>query len=194
MRLDLVVGPNGAGKSTFARLTLLPSLPPGTAYVNADDIAARRWPEDPEGKSYEAAKVADKTRATLIAAGRPFVAETVFSHESKLDLVAAAQRAGYTVILHVLLVPEELTLSRVEHRVAAGGHSVPEEKVRGRYRRLWAFVAMAMERCDMSTVYDNSAHSGPRIIAQIASGVPVGAVNWPAWAPETLRSRWPTDR
>ena len=37
-RLDLVVGPNGAGKSTFVELTLAPLLP-GSAFVNADEIA-----------------------------------------------------------------------------------------------------------------------------------------------------------
>jgi predicted ABC-type ATPase len=40
-RLDLVVGPNGAGKTTFVALALTPELP-GSAFVNADEIAARR--------------------------------------------------------------------------------------------------------------------------------------------------------
>jgi ATPase subunit of ABC transporter with duplicated ATPase domains len=40
-RLDLVVGPNGAGKSTFVELTLAPLLP-GSAFVNADEIARQR--------------------------------------------------------------------------------------------------------------------------------------------------------
>jgi predicted ABC-type ATPase len=45
-RLDLVVGPNGAGKSTFVELTLAPLLP-GNAFVNADEIAKQRWPDNP---------------------------------------------------------------------------------------------------------------------------------------------------
>ena len=56
-RLDLVVGPNGAGKSTFVELTLAPLLS-GSAFVNADEIAKQRWPDDPESHSYEAARVA----------------------------------------------------------------------------------------------------------------------------------------
>jgi len=47
VRLDLVVGPNG-GKSTFVELVLAP-LRPGVTFVNADVIAAARWPEDPAG-------------------------------------------------------------------------------------------------------------------------------------------------
>jgi predicted ABC-type ATPase len=43
-RLDLVVGCNGAGKSSFIELTLAPLLP-GSAVVNADEIAKHRWPD-----------------------------------------------------------------------------------------------------------------------------------------------------
>lgn len=191
LRLDLVVGPNGSGKSTFVRLTLTRALPPGAVFVNADEIAQRRWPDDPEGHAYDAAQVAADTRAALIRARQPFIAETVFSHPSKLDLIDAAHAAAYTVFLHVLLVPEELAVARVEHRVNAGGHSVPEVKIRQRYRRLWPLVAAAMTRADTATVYDNSRIEGPRIVAHLAGGTPVGAVEWPAWTPQPLPTAWP---
>lgn len=191
LRLDLVVGPNGSGKSTFVRLTLTRALPSGAVFVNADEIAQRRWPEDPESHAYDAAQVAADTRAALIGARQPFIAETVFSHPSKLDLIDVAHAAGYTVSLHVLLVPEELTVARVEHRVNAGGHSVPEAKIRQRYRRLWPLVATAMTRADMATVYDNSRIAGPRIVAHLAGGTSVGALVWPAWTPQPLPIAWP---
>lgn len=193
MRLDLVVGPNGAGKTTFTRKILIPSLPAGTSFVNADEIARTRWPDDPEGQSYEAAQVARATREALIKAQRPFVAETVFSHPSKLDLVTTAHTAGFTVAFHVFLVPEELTVRRVEHRVAFGGHSVPETKIRERFQRLWPLVARAMESSDTATIYDNSALQGPRIVAQLVAGIAIGIVSWPPWTPAPLTSRWPAE-
>lgn len=189
MRLDLIVGSNGAGKTTFVRKVLLPSTPPGTVFVNADEIAKQRWPDDPERKSYEAAQVAAQTRQALIAARRPFIAETVFSHPSKLDLIAAAQTAGFFVALHVVLVPEDLTVKRVQYRVATGGHSVPEEKIRGRYERMWSLVARAMQVCDTATVYDNSTRTGYREVAQIVRGVGIGALTWPTWTPQELYAR-----
>ncbi|MET0897636.1 MAG: ATPase, partial [Mycobacterium sp.] len=67
-RLDLVIGPNGAGKSTFVALTLAPLLR-GSAFVNADEIAKARWPDDAAAHSYEAARVAADTRAALIVQG-----------------------------------------------------------------------------------------------------------------------------
>jgi predicted ABC-type ATPase len=190
-RLDLVVGPNGAGKSTFVELTLAPLLP-GSVFVNADEIAKQRWPQDAPSHAYEAARIAEQTRARLIELGRSFIAETVFSHPSKLELIDTAHAAGYTVVLHVLLMPEELAVQRVAHRVSAGGHPVAEKKIRERYQRLWALVAEAIVRCEQATIYDNSSLKGPRIVAQMSEGFIVGSPDCPSWPPRELQSRWPT--
>jgi predicted ABC-type ATPase len=186
-RLDLIVGPNGAGKSTFVELTLGPLLR-GSVFVNADEIAKQRWPDDPASHSYEAARVAAGTRTKLIEMGASFIAETVFSHPSKLELIDAARDADYTIGLHVLLIPEELAVERVRRRVEAGGHSVPENKIRERFQRLWGLVSAAIIRCDSTTVYDNSSLTGPRIVAQLNDGFVVGSPAVPAWAPDVLRS------
>jgi predicted ABC-type ATPase len=189
-RLDLVVGPNGAGKSTFIAFTLAPLLP-GSFVVNADEIARQRWPEDPTSHAYDAARIAADTRAKLIELGRSFIAETVFSHPSKLDLIHAGRGADFTVVLHVLLIPADLAVERVRHRVTAGGHDVPEAKIRQRHQRLWIPVAEAIALSDLATVYDNSRLRGPRIVARLSGGLTVGAPEWPTWTPENLRARWP---
>ncbi|WP_406815450.1 zeta toxin family protein [Mycobacterium sp. M23085] len=189
-RLDLVVGPDGAGKSTFIAFTLAPLLP-GSLVVNADEIARQRWPQDPAAHSYDAARIAADTRAKLIELGRSFIAETVFSHPSKLDLIHSARRAGYTVVLHALLIPEDLAVQRVRHRVQAGGHDVPEDKIRRRHRRLWTPVADAIALADLATVYDNTRLRGPCIVARLSGGLMVGKPGWPAWTPDALRVRWP---
>lgn len=190
MRLDLVVGPNGAGKSTFVRLTLAPSRP-GVMFVNADLIAARRWPEDAEAHAYEAARIAAATRAELIERHQPLMAETVFSHPSKLDLLRQAAKAGYYTALHIVMVPEELAVARVALRVAAGGHTVPEDKIRQRHRRLWPLVAEAIMLADVATVYDNAQRNGPREVALFSRGFPIVDPSWPVWAPDPLTNRWP---
>jgi predicted ABC-type ATPase len=189
-RLDLVAGPNGAGKSTFVELTVAPLLA-GSVLVNADEIANGRWPNDPAAHAYEAALIAAETRAKLIELGRPFIAETVFSHPSTFELIDAAHAAGYTVVLHVLLIPEELAVARVAYRVRAGEHPVAENKIRERYYRLWALVTEAMVRCEQATVYDNSGIRGPRIMAQMSEGFIVGSPAWPTWTPQALTARWP---
>ncbi|MDQ6778776.1 MAG: AAA family ATPase [Actinomycetota bacterium] len=186
-QLHLAIGPNGSGKTTFVTEFLAPELP-NYPYVNADDIAKARWPADPEAHAYEAAQVAADTRAHLIASGTSFVAETVFSHPSKLDLIRLAQEAEYQVVLHVMLVPEELTVRRVDYRVRAGGHNVPEHKIRERYHRVWPLAAEAILMTNRAVVYENSRSTGPSIVAEFVQGSPMGPVRWPEWAPAPLLS------
>jgi predicted ABC-type ATPase len=186
-RLDLIVGPNGDGKTTFVSHFLAPSLPTA-AFVNADEIARARWPDDPAAHAYEAAQVAQETRVALLAAGHSFIAETVFSHPSKVQLALEAKQSGYTVILHVLLVPEELAVLRVAYRVRAGGHDVPEQKIRERYKRLWANVALAATFADSATFYDNSRNEGPLIVAELTAGMFTDRARWPDWTPQPLRT------
>jgi predicted ABC-type ATPase len=184
-RLDLIVGPNGAGKTTFVEQRLAPLLP-GTVFVNADVIARDRWPDNPEVHSYDAAKIAATIRDALVTQGESFIAESVFSHPSKLELLDRAHRAGYVVVLHVVLVPIELSVARVAERVIEGGHSVPEAKIRDRFTRLWPLVADAIGRADHATVYDNTAPDVTRIVARFVEGDPAGEITWPAWTPPDL--------
>ena len=192
-RLDLVVGPNGSGKSTFIRLVIVPAWPSATI-VNADEIAARRWPDDPSTHAYDAARIAADTRTRLIELGRPLIAETVFSHPSKLDLMRQASQAGYVIAMHVLMVPEDLSVARVAYRAAAGGHDVPVDKIRQRHRRLWSIVAAAVPLADSATFWDNSRHDGPCIVGLFSEGLAVGYPGWPSWTPDVLADRWPSGR
>lgn len=157
-------------------------------FVNADLIAAQRWPDDAAARSYDAAVVAAERRSELTEASSSFVTETVFSHASKLDLVHAAVDAGYLVTLHIVMVPEALAVARVANRVEVGGHAVPEHKVRKRYARLWPLVAAAIGVVDAATVYDNSRAATPfRVVASFEHGSVVGKTDWPVWTPEALR-------
>ncbi len=185
-RLDLVVGPNGAGKSTFVRLTLA-ARRLGVPFVNADLLAAQRWPDPAEAmrRAGEASEMAHAVRDHLLADRREFIAETVASHPSKVDLVARAARAGYYIAVHVVLVPEDLAVHRVARRVRAGGHPVPEEKVRARHQRLWAHVAAMVPLADAVEFYDNSGDR-PRTVASFIGGEVVGLARWPDWTPDVL--------
>ena len=189
-RLDLVVGPNGAGKSTFVRLTLA-HAEPASVFVNADEIARREWPGDPVAHSYDAAARAAETRRLLIEQRRPFIAETVFSHPSKLTLIDDARAAGFYIALHVLMVPESLAVARVQARVEGGGHDVPIEKITARYQRLWDLVADAVGVADTASFWDNARRDGPALVAFFEDGFIVGEPAWPEWAPVALVTRWP---
>ena len=89
-----------------------------------------------------------------------------------------------------VVAQQMVRVERVRHRVAAGGHDVPETKIRERHRRLAELVAQAITLADGATVYDNSRLAGPRIVAQFSGGGIIGRACWPSWTPPPLMSRW----
>lgn len=183
--LHLLAGPNGSGKTTLATRVLLPvtHLP----FVNADVIAAERWPGSEVEHAREASAAAAGEREALMRERRSFITETVFSHPSKVELVRDAKAAGYLVTLHVVVVPEGVTVARVAERVGRGGHAVPVAKIRARYRRLWKLVVQARALADHTFVYDNStATSALRLVASYERGVLLGTPAWPSWTPRPL--------
>lgn len=182
--LHVLAGPNGSGKSTFANRVLRPAT--GLPFVNADEIAAATWPGDEEAHAYDASRAAAHVRDKAIADRRSFITETVFSHPSKVELVAHAARAGYRVELHVMLIPEDVSVARVAYRVDAGGHTVPPDKIRARYRRLWELIVEARSIAHRTTFYDNSRSTPFRPVAVYERGHPVGIPVWPAWTPTAL--------
>lgn len=184
-RLDLIVGPNGAGKTTLYERVIAPGRP-GLPFVNADRIARDRFPGHELEHAYEAARIAAAARAALLDARLDFCSETVFSHESKIDLVITAADSGYEVVVHVVMIPLALSGPRVVARVAAGGHDVPAEKLTSRYERLWPNVAAAVQHCYRVVFYDNSTDHGPTEVASYRYGVTDYPSRWPHWTPEPL--------
>lgn len=183
--LHLLAGPNGAGRSTYVRDVLGPAT--GLRLINADPISAERWPDSQAEHAYDAARIAEARRRECMATGESFISETVFSHPSKVELLADASALGYLVHLHVILVPIDLTVQRVAERVRRGGHTVPESKVRERYERLWGHVAAAIRIADVTEVLDNSSARNPfRLCATYRHGTLVGPPSWPKWAPRPL--------
>lgn len=168
-QLWLLVGGNGSGKSTFYHSRLEPL---GIPFINADIIARELYPDTPEDKSYDAAKVAQELRETLLLEGRSFCFETVFSHPSKIDFVAKAKALGYEIVLvYVHLDSAMLNRARVAQRVSAGGHNVPDEKVEQRLPRLKPNVKTAIPLCDRVYLLDNSRADNPfEVIAEIKQG------------------------
>ena len=184
--LHVLAGPNGAGKTTFYEYVLRPAT--GLPFVNADAIAAQRWPITTAEHGYDASRLAAEERARRLESRESFVTETVFSHESKLDLLRDARAAGFHVTLHVVLIPEQLAVARVVDRVANGGHHVPEAKVRARFARLLALLRTAIAIADQAFVYDNTSASEPfRSVVSFENGRPTDEPEWPAWTPTALR-------
>ena len=147
-------GPNGSGKSTFTVV-----LRPLMDYINADEIRQNLKCSD-----LEAAQVAERQREECLAQKRDFCFETVMSTERNLHLLRRARRAGYFVrCYYVLTVDPRINVYRIQARVAAGGHDVPEEKIYTRFQRAMALVPEVVAVSDICHIYDNSAERAFRI-------------------------------
>lgn len=184
-RLDLIAGPNGAGKTTLYERVIAPGRQ-GLPFVNADRIAAERFPGEELERAHEAAAIAARARAALIEARLDFCTETVFSHRSKVDLVTNAAGVGYDVVMHIVMIPLELSGPRVRVRVAGGGHDVPAAKLAERYERLWPLVAEAVSSAARTVFWDNSVDDGPVEVAAFRYGIADHPPRWPAWVPRPL--------
>ena len=185
-QLWVLVGGNGAGKSTFYKLMLRPL---GIPFINADLIARELYPGDPEGNSYNAAKIAEQLRLEQIQAGNSFCFETVFSHPSKVDFLAQAKALGYQIIMVLIhLEHTELNTARISQRVSEGGHSVPDQKVEQRIPRALACVKKAIPLCDQVRILDNSASDAPfTTILSIIEGKQIRHLEpIPDWARELV--------
>lgn len=168
-QLWILAGGNGAGKSTFYR-TRLQSLK--MPFVNADILAKQLYPDDPEGHSVDAARLAAELRTRLIREKRSFCVETVFSHPSKIDFVAQAKAMGYEIVLiFIHLEWVLLNQARIAQRLSEGGHSVPDDKVLSRIPRVLKLVRQVLPLCDFVSILDNSRADDPfQQVAVIRNG------------------------
>ena len=140
-------GPNGSGKTTVTR-----RLPVIGTYINADDIKNEYGITD-----LAAAEQAEALRNALLHKGVDFSFETVLSTERNLLLLEKAKKHGYEIhCIYVLTCNENINVARVRSRYAAGGHDVPEDKVKTRYHRALQLLPRLIDVCDKILIYDNS--------------------------------------
>lgn len=176
----VVAGPNGAGKSTLVGM-LLADVP----VVNPDDIARGIDPETPERAAFTAGRHALREVAGHLRAGRTFAVETTLAGKWIFGAMERARRRGFRIMLiYVGVAPEVLAVQRVAERVQAGGHDVPAEAVRRRYRTSLTRLSDALAVADQAVLYDNSAAAGagPRVFAELEDGVVTALeVDLPSW-------------
>lgn len=96
-------------------------------------------------------------REELLRNGRRFSFETVFSHESNLDIMRRAAAAGYKVYLYFVATEAPvINQYRVALRVGKGGHYVDPSKVEQRYYRALELLSEAVPICHRTYFFDNS--------------------------------------
>lgn len=155
--LYIISGCNGAGKTT-ASFTILPEILDCHEFVNADEIAKGLSPFNPESVAIESGRIMLKRIKELISRQVDFAFETTLATKSYTKLIEDAKEAGYTVhLLYFWLENVELAIERVAMRVRNGGHSIPIEVIRRRYKSgLINLTDRYIGICDYCSIFDNS--------------------------------------
>ena len=179
----MIAGPNGAGKSTLYELRIKTGTK--APFINADIIQREELRDKTMEAAYKAAEIAETRRQEHLKQGKSFVSESTFSHPSKLDLVREAKAAGFRVVMyHVNVRSPELSVRRVAQRFKNGGHNVPEDKIRERFKRNPELIRQAVLESDHAYIYDNSAlGKKPTLAIQLKQGMVVRVSSQvPSWA------------
>jgi predicted ABC-type ATPase len=153
--LFLIGGCNGAGKTTFAR-RLLPAE--GVLrFLNADEIARGLSPLKPELAAIRAGRLLLNEVDRLISSKASFGLESTLSGKTYARQLAEAKAAGFFISVHFLVVPSaDVSIGRVAQRVRKGGHHVPDEDIRRRFRRsVENFLGVFLPLADEWTIWDN---------------------------------------
>jgi len=165
MDLYIIAGPNGVGKTTFAR-EFLPNYADCKNFVNADLIAQGMAPFSPETAAVRAGRMMLGEIRAFAGKRVSFAFETTLSGRGYMALLRELKAKGYEIHIFFLWVNHvELALSRVQERVARGGHDVPEPVVRRRFERsVRNFLIDYRALADSWILFDNSGKA-PSVIA-----------------------------
>lgn len=156
--LIIIAGPNGAGKSTTAPALLKDALSIEN-FVNADVIAQGLCAYQPEKAAIDAGRIMLKRIHQLALEQTNFAFETTLASRTFAQWIPRLKTQGYQFYLMFLWLQDaELAVLRVKERIKMGGHSVPKETIRRRYKAgLKNFFNLYAPIADVWRIYDNSA-------------------------------------
>lgn len=132
-RICMIAGPNGSGKTTMA-LALLSRHFEVCEFLNADEIARGLAPLHPESVPLTAGKLMIQRLRELLNEQKSFMFETTAAGTNYLKYLREARDKSYQIdLVYLWLAHADLAVERVAHRVAQGGHSIPEATIKRRY-------------------------------------------------------------
>ncbi|MGH8530250.1 MAG: zeta toxin family protein, partial [Nevskiales bacterium] len=157
-RIVVLAGVNGAGKSSVLGEMLVAA---GIPFFNPDAQTRSLLQRRPELVPDQANSMIWQVMVTrlerAIAEQSSFFFETTLGAHTIPRLLAQAADSGTAVELaFVGLSGPELHIQRVAARVAAGGHDIPEAKIRERYVNSMRNLVQLIPKLTTLRVFDNS--------------------------------------
>ena len=157
--LVVLAGVNGAGKSSIGGHLLQRD---GLTWFNPDTFARELKAAtgcDQEMANANAWQEGMRRLEEALATGLNHAFETTLGGKSVTAMILQATKTHSVLIWFCGLSSAELHIARVGARVAAGGHPIPEEKIRERYGQAQMNLIKLMPHVAYIKVYDNSAEA-----------------------------------
>jgi predicted ABC-type ATPase len=178
----VIAGPNGAGKTTLAPFLLRDTLNV-REYINADPIALGLSGFDPSSVALAAGRVMLNRLHEMAQHKKSFAFESTLAARSYARWIERLRLRGYRFQLMFLwLRSSDLAVQRVRERVRSGGHDVPENVIRRRYKAsLKNFWSLYQPLADAWSVYDNSVSAEPLSIASGGRGRSLTILDQDSW-------------
>jgi predicted ABC-type ATPase len=159
--LFVLAGVNGAGKSSVGGYLLQRA---GLAWFNPDSYARELVAATGCGQTEANAAAWQEGLRRLDAAlaqGRNHAFETTLGGNTIPARIQAAAATHDVMVWYCGLASPDLHLQRVAARVVAGGHDIPESKIRERYVTALQNLIVLLPHIAYLQVYDNSAQAAP---------------------------------
>jgi predicted ABC-type ATPase len=173
-KLLIIAGPNGSGKTSVTGKILKHKWIEGCKYINPDIIARDVFGDwNAKETVIKAAQYAEQQRENCIKNRHSLIFETVLSAQDKVEFVRRAKECGYFVRLFFIGTDTpQINAARVAHRVMAGGHDVPIQKIISRYSKSIVNCAVLSSIVDRLYVYDNSVDDVfPELLFRSSDGI-----------------------
>ncbi|MDR6935457.1 hypothetical protein [Luteibacter sp. 3190] len=180
--LYVLAGVNGAGKSSIGGYRLRQA---GLDWFNPDTFARELLSlggYDQVRANAEAWQEGMRRLDHAVATGSAYAFETTLGGNTVPRRIAAAARTHDVLMWFCGLSSPEQHIARVRARVAAGGHDIPEAKIRERYLTAMENLIALMPSIASLQIYDNSvdvphgaAVPDPLLLARVRHG----KLQWP---------------
>lgn len=160
----IIAGPNGSGKSTAATTLLSDHM----VFVNADMIAQEITGKKGTSADINAGRLLLDKVEFLEQNQHDFAFETTLATRMLISRVRSWRNHGFQVhLIYFWLPSDDMCVLRVQGRVRDGGHNVPEDTIRRRYKAgLKLFFNQYRHEVDTWRIYDNSTSEEPKMIAR----------------------------
>jgi len=200
--LLVLAGVNGAGKSSIGGNVMLRRA--GMTWFNPDTYTRLLMEEGGVALVQANALAWQHSLGLLdqaVAAGHSHAFETTLGGATMTQRIAAASGTHDVLMWFCGLSSPEQHIARVAKRVAAGGHAIPEAKIRERWVQAPLHLIELMPHLNELRVFDNSAEAAtgqpvedPRLVLHLLCRVvqfPVALADLqrtPAWAKPIVKA------